>query len=245
MFGPADGVGGVAAAFESLAEKSGIVLTRPVGLEGLCCGTPWKSKGIDAGYAAMVTRTVDALWLASDSGRLPVVCDNSSCSEGLVTAIKTAVESHARYAALRVVDSVDFAAEYILPRVTVAAKLSSVVVHPTCSSTRSGSNENLMSVARAFADEAIVPDAWGCCGFAGDRGMLHPELTKSATVAEADEIASRFGQTVDAFVSCNRTCEIGMSRATGEKFVHVLETLDARAQTRGDAPPKILAKGRS
>jgi D-lactate dehydrogenase len=245
MFGPADGGGGVAAAFESLAEKSGIVLTRPVGLDGLCCGTPWKSKGIEAGYAAMVTRTVDALWLASDSGRLPVVCDNSSCSEGLVTAIKTAVESHSRYAALRVVDSVDFAAEYILPRVTVAAKLSSVVVHPTCSSTRSGSNENLMSVARAFADEAVVPDAWGCCGFAGDRGMLHPELTKSATVAEADEIASRFGQTVDAFVSCNRTCEIGMSRATGEKFVHVLETLDARAQTRGDAPPKILPKRRS
>ena len=244
MFGPADGDGGVAAAFESLAEKSGILLTRPVGLDGLCCGTPWKSKGIEVGYEAMVTRTVDALWLASDSGRLPVVCDNSSCSEGLVTAIKTAVESNAHYASLRVVDSVDFAAEHILPRVTVAAKLSSVVVHPTCSSTRAGSNENLMSVARAFADEAIVPDAWGCCGFAGDRGMLHPELTKSATVAEAEEIASRFDKTVDAFVSCNRTCEIGMSRATGEKFVHVLETLDALAQTRSDFPPKVLTEGR-
>ena len=245
MFGPVDGDGGGAAAFESLAEKSGILLTRPVGLDGLCCGTPWKSKGMEVGYAAMVTRTVDALWLASDSGRLPVVCDNSSCSEGLVTAIKTAVESNARYASLRVVDSVDFAAEHILPRVIVAAKLSSVVVHPTCSSTRSGSNENLMSIARAFADEAIVPDAWGCCGFAGDRGMLHPELTKSATVAEADEIASRFDKTVDAFVSCNRTCEIGMSRATGEKFVHVLETLDALAQARKDVPLIGLTKGRS
>ena len=245
MFGPVDGDGGGAAAFESLAEKSGILLTRPVGLDGLCCGTPWKSKGMEVGYAAMVTRTVDALWLASDSGRLPVVCDNSSCSEGLVTAIKTAVESNVRYASLRVVDSVDFAAEHILPRVIVAAKLSSVVVHPTCSSTRSGSNENLMSIARAFADEAIVPDAWGCCGFAGDRGMLHPELTKSATVAEADEIASRFDKNVDAFVSCNRTCEIGMSRAMGEKFVHVLETLDALAQARKDVPLIGLTKGRS
>jgi D-lactate dehydrogenase len=245
MFGPANGGNGVAGAFESLAEKSGISLARPVGLDGLCCGTPWKSKGIEAGYVAMVSRTVDALWLASDSGRLAIVCDNSSCSEGLVTAIKTAVESNARYAMLRIVDSVDFAAEYILPRVTVAAKLSSVVVHPTCSSTRSGSNENLMSVARAFADEAIVPDAWGCCGFAGDRGMLHPELTKSATVAEADEIESRFGETVDAFVSCNRTCEIGMSRATGEKFVHVLESLDSRAQSREVVPPKILTKENS
>ena len=102
-----------------------------------------------------------------------------------------------------------------------------------------------MSVARAFADEAIVPDSWGCCGFAGDRGMLHPELTKSATMAEADEIASRFGETVDAFVSCNRTCEIGMSRATGKRFVHVLETLDALAQTRSDFPQSGLTKERS
>jgi D-lactate dehydrogenase len=242
MFGPVDGHGGVSAAFESLAEKSGILLTQPAGLDGLCCGTPWKSKGMEVGYATMVTRTVSALWLASDSGRLPVVCDNSSCSEGLITAIKTAVESNARYASLRVVDSVDFAAEHILPRVIVDAKLSSVVVHPTCSSTRAGSNENLMSVARAFADEAVVPDSWGCCGFAGDRGMLHPELTKSATLAEADDIASRFDKTVDAFVSCNRTCEIGMSRATGEKFVHVLETLDALAQTRREV---TFTKGRS
>jgi D-lactate dehydrogenase len=101
-----------------------------------------------------------------------------------------------------------------------------------------------MSVARAFADEAIVPEAWVCCAFAGDRGRLHPELTKSATAAEADEIATRFDKTVDAFVSCNRTCEIGMSRATGEKFVHVLETLDALAQTRSDLPPKVLTEGR-
>ena len=75
--------------------------------------------------------------------------------------------------------------------------------------------------------------------------MLHPELTKSATVAEADEIASRFDKNVDAFVSCNRTCEIGMSRATGEKFVHVLETLDALAQARKDVPLIGLTKGRS
>lgn len=245
MFGPADGGEGVAVAFESLAKKAGISLARPVGLDGLCCGTPWKSKGIEAGYEAMVSRTVDALWLASDSGRLAIVCDNSSCSEGLVAAIKSAVAQNSRFANLRILDAVDFAAEHILPRVRVAEKLATVVVHPTCSSTRSGSNENLMSIARSVADEAIVPDAWGCCGFAGDRGMLHPDLTKSATAAEAEEVATRFGETVDAFVSCNRTCEIGMSRATGEKFVHVLETLDARAQSREDYPAKILTKEHS
>ena len=245
MFGSAEGRSGVAEAFESLAAKAGISLTRPADLDGLCCGTPWKSKGIEVGYAAMVSRTVDALWLASESGRLPVVCDNSSCSEGLVTAIKTAVTADARFASLRVVDSVDFAAEHILPRVSVATKLSSVVVHPTCSSTRAGSNDHLMTLARACADDAVVPDAWGCCGFAGDRGMLYPELTRSATDAEADEISARFANVSDAFVSCNRTCEIGMSRATGETYVHVLETLDALAQTREDFTRNVLTKGNS
>jgi D-lactate dehydrogenase len=59
--------------------------------------------------------------------------------------------------------------------------------------------------------------------------MLHPELTASATDAEAREIAEI---RADAHVSCNRSCEIGMTRATGEQYVHVLETLDALASTR-------------
>lgn len=229
MFGPAEGNGGVAVALDSLAVKAGINLVRPAGLESLCCGTPWKSKGMHVGYEEMVARTVDALWLASEGGRLPVVCDNSSCSEGLVGAVKSAAALDPKYVALEIVDAVDFAANVILARVHVDEKLNSVVVHPTCSSTRAGSNASLLAVANACANEAVVPDAWGCCGFAGDRGMLHPELTASATDAEASEVA---GIPADAHVSCNRTCEIGMTRATGEQYVHVLETLDSLASTR-------------
>jgi len=229
MFGPAEGNGGVAVALDSLAVKAGINLVRPPGLESLCCGTPWKSKGMHVGYEEMVARTVDAIWLASDGGRLPVVCDNSSCSEGLVGAVKSAASRDAKYSALNIVDAVDFAVTAILPRVQVGEKLGSFVVHPTCSSTRAGSNASLLTVANACAHEAVVPDSWGCCGFAGDRGMLHPELTASATEAEAREIAEI---SADAHVSCNRTCEIGMTRATGEQYVHVLETLDALASTR-------------
>ena len=229
MFGPAEGSGGVAVALDSLARKAGINVVRPAGLESLCCGTPWKSKGMLVGYDEMVAQTVDALWLASDAGRLPVVCDNSSCSEGLVGAVKSAASLDAKYFALNIVDAVDYAATAILPRVQVGEKLGSIVVHPTCSSTRAGSNANLVVLASACAQEAVVPDGWGCCGFAGDRGMLHPELTASATAAEAREISEI---RADAHVSCNRTCEIGMTRATGEQYVHVLETLDSLASAR-------------
>ncbi len=124
---------------------------------------------------------------------------------------------------MRIVDAVDFVAERILPRLQITEPLASIVVHPTCSSTRAGSNANLTKVASAVAVEVTVPDDWGCCAFAGDRGMLHPELTASATRLESAEVDSR---DYDAYVSCNRTCEIGMTRATGHPYQHVLEVLD-------------------
>ncbi|MDF1479216.1 FAD-binding and (Fe-S)-binding domain-containing protein [Leifsonia sp. H3M29-4] len=226
MFGPAEGGEGVAVAFQSLAEKAGIGLVRPEGIGSLCCGTPWKSKGMLDGYHDMVARTADALWVASDHGRLPIVCDNSSCSEGLVLALEKAIDERPDYHSMRIIDAVDFAAEHILPNLVVDPTLGSIVVHPTCSSTRAGSNANLATLAAAVSGEVTVPDDWGCCAFAGDRGMLHPELTASATARESAEVG---GSEFDAYVSCNRTCEIGMTRATGHDYQHILEVLDRAA----------------
>ena len=235
MFGTADGNPGVGRSFESLAGKAAIGIVRPRNIRSLCCGTPWKSKGITGGYDEMVDRTVDALWAASRHGTLPVICDNSSCSEGLTNALEAAVSRRpVEYRSMRIIDAVDFAAERILPNITVAASLESIALHPTCSSTRAGSNANLARLASAVAARVVVPDDWGCCGFAGDRGMLHPGLTASATEREAaDVMAGEF----DAYASCNRTCEIGMTRATGHEYQHVLELLDAVSS--GSAMPSI------
>ena len=72
----------------------------------------------------------------------------------------------------------------------------------------------------------MPPDA-GCCGFAGDRGMLHPELTAAATRPEALDVAAIGPDAgVTAYVSTNRTCELGMTRATGRTYRHVLEVLE-------------------
>jgi D-lactate dehydrogenase len=217
MFGPADGGSGVAAAFEALCERAGIALTRPAGIADLCCGTPWRSKGLTSGYSAMAGRVLPALWAASRGGGLPIVCDAASCTEGL----RQLAESHQR--ALRIVDAVQFAADRLLPLLPTPRRFGSLALHPTCSSTRTGLDPALRAVAAAVAESVTVPDAWGCCGFAGDRGLLHPELTASATAGEAAEVrAGGF----DVHASCNRTCELGMTRATGRPYVHVLELLE-------------------
>ena len=86
-------------------------------------------------------------------------------------------------------DAVAFTAETLLPRLTVTTPLASVALHPTCSATRMGLADTLRRVAEAVADSVTVPVNWGCCAFAGDRGLLHPELTASATVRQAAELA--------------------------------------------------------
>jgi D-lactate dehydrogenase len=83
---------------------------------------------------------------------------------------------------------------------------------------------------RACADEVLVPVEAGCCGFAGDRGYTHPELTDAATRAEASEINAH--GTYDFYVSSSRTCEIGMSRATSRAFRSFWSLLDAASTWR-------------
>jgi D-lactate dehydrogenase len=215
----------------------------PDGIDGLCCGTPWKSKGQLDGYAVMRERVVPALRSATDSGRLPVVCDASSCTHGLQGMLADGVDG----LGYEVVDSVVFAAQRLLPRLTVTSPIETIVLHPTCSSTEMGTTQAMELVARFISPEVVVPNDWGCCGFAGDRGLLHPELTASATAPEAAELARPRAGGPDAtvmgdpeapggdgppgaghpaYASSNRTCEIGMTRATGKPYRHILQLLE-------------------
>ncbi|MEV0157122.1 FAD-binding and (Fe-S)-binding domain-containing protein [Micromonospora sp. NPDC050686] len=215
LFAPAPGGTGVAAALLTLADRAGVRLLVPDGVAAMCCGTPWSSKGLTAGYQAVRDRVPPALWAATRAGALPLVSDAASCTEGFA---KLAADA----GGARVVDAVAYAAAELLPRLTVRRRLASLALHPTCSSTRLGLDDALLDVARAVADEVVVPDGWQCCGFAGDRGLLHPELTASATRAEARAVAER---SFDGYASVNRTCEIGLARATGQPYRHLLELL--------------------
>ncbi|MHA7142506.1 FAD-binding and (Fe-S)-binding domain-containing protein [Arthrobacter sp. Sr33] len=229
MFGPAGTGSGVQTSFALLCERAGLSLLVPAGIDGLCCGTPWSSKGMAAGEATMRAKTVAALREATHDGELPIVCDASSCTEGLNGALEQAsreLESSGR-PPLVVLDAVQFVADRVLPLLGAVEPLESLALHPTCSSTRLGLNPALEAVAGVVASEVLVPETWGCCAFAGDRGMLHPELTASATSRQAVDVA---GFNASAHASCNRTCELGMTRATGEDYRHILELLEERTR---------------
>ncbi|WP_341942305.1 FAD-binding and (Fe-S)-binding domain-containing protein [Microbacterium sp. LWH10-1.2] len=227
MFG-AEGHGeGSRDAVSALLDRAGIPVVIPDDAGGLCCGTPWKSKGHLAGYDRMTERVLASLWAASRQGALPVVCDAASCTEGLHVMLAKGVDAHPEYAGLVIEDATTFVAREVLPRLDVRRRLDRIAVHPTCSTTALGATGALTALASAVAEDVYVPDGWGCCAFAGDRGMLHPELTASATAVEAAELRDAERERgFDAFVSANRTCEIGMTRATGRGYRHVVEVLE-------------------
>lgn len=216
MFGPV-GKGGVRASFLELCERAGVGIATPGDIPSLCCGTPWKSKGLIDGYDVMKERVTTLLRRATRDGQLPVVCDASSCTEGLSILLASAQESK-----IRVIDVVEFVDAEVLHRLPAGKKVPSVTLHPTCSSVQLGLEGALKRVSAAAAEEVVVPDEWGCCAFAGDRGMLHPELTASATAQEA---AEAIHADTTAYASLNRTCELGMTRATGREYEHILQTL--------------------
>ncbi|WP_313276681.1 FAD-binding and (Fe-S)-binding domain-containing protein [Timonella senegalensis] len=249
MFAPERGedglLKGVDEALISLCTSAGVGLNIPQDINSLCCTTVWQSKGLVDGLRTMSEMVFDSVWKASKGGLLPIISDAASCTHGLfdVGDKLTGVRAE-QFKTLRFVDAITFAREEILPNVNVTEKLESVALHPTCSMVHMGIVGDLQSVAAAVADDVVVPDDWGCCAFAGDRGMLHPELTASATKAESREIREREearkaqGLGSDgrftAYASGNRTCEMGMSRATERPYVHILQVLESRVTSTKD-----------
>lgn len=198
-------------AFFALCQRAGISVSTLAGADGLCCGTPWSSKGLPTGLQEMRQSVEDAVKeIPADA---IFVSDASSCTEGYRKLLQDSGRT--------VVDSVTIIAD-VLDRLPVSQKLRQVVVHPTCSGEKLGSTADLMRIARHLAEDVVVAPDWNCCGFAGDRGMLHPELTASATSVMAEQLR-QFD--ADAYVSANRTCELGMTRAVGSEFVGVLGLL--------------------
>jgi D-lactate dehydrogenase len=201
----------------AISRRAGLPLWIPPDVAGHCCAVPWSSKGYREGYEHMAAGTAAALVRWTEHGRLPVVLDASSCTQGLAaTGERNGIE---------VLDSITWVHDRLLECLEVRRRLRTVVVHSNCSASHLGLSDKLAAIAAALADEVLVPAASGCCGMAGDRGWLHPELPASALRDLALELE---GRELDACMSSNRTCEIALRDVTGrpyESFVQVLEEL--------------------
>ena len=110
-----------------------------------------------------------------------------------------------------------------MPLVTLKQKKSNIVLHPVCSLEKMKTENKFIRLATHFADEVTIPKNAGCCGMAGDRGFLFPELTASATRTEAGEISEK---KYEGYYSSTKTCEMAMSSAVRENYESILYLVD-------------------
>jgi D-lactate dehydrogenase len=212
-------------ALVAVSARAGMPVWIPDDVAGSCCGLPWGSKGFGEAHRHKANEMVERLWGWSGEGALPIVIDAASCTESIGKQGEGVLgeENAERLAKLEILDSVVWAHDRLLPKLHVESKVGSATVHPTCATRHMGLAPRLRSLAGALADEVYVAPSATCCGFAGDRGISHPELTAAATRPQAEELA---GRDFDAHLSNNRTCEIGLSRATGAGYESVILLLE-------------------
>jgi D-lactate dehydrogenase len=215
---------GVAETLLRVSARAGIRVHLPADLPGHCCGQAFSSKGLVQAHAHSANQTVASLWEWTRQGKYPVVVDVTSCTHTLQQARPhLSPENQARWDKLKFMDSINYAADVVLPRLSIKKPKAEVVFHPVCSVHKMGLLGKLEALGQACAKRAVVPASAGCCGMAGDRGFYYPGLTQSATAAEAAEVQQ---QPYDGYYSSARTCEMALTEAVGQPYRSILALLD-------------------
>lgn len=235
IFGTPNGTGKDAVdnphAIVELGRRAGASVWIPEDVSGTCCGMPFSSKGFNEAYREQALRLLDNLWEWSNHGELPVIIDAASCTHTVVDSMPEILDDdqRERFDAIRILDVVQWLNDEVIEHLPITANQGKIAVHPPCSGQHLGTTDALVALADACG-EAEIPQGAACCGTAGDRVMLHPELVESATREEREGL--NYGN-YDVFVSSNRTCEMGLEMITEKTFESIAVVLEraSRPQT--------------
>jgi D-lactate dehydrogenase len=197
----------------ALLEKAGYHVLYPKGLANLCCGQPFESKGLPEVADRKSAEVGEALREISGDGDLPIVSDTSPCSYRLRRKLPER---------LRPLDISEFIHDHLLQRLTIRKRPGAVALHVPCSSKKMGLGPKLAAVAKACAEQVIIPENIECCGWAGDKGFTTPELNAHALRTLKNQLPE--GCT-DGY-SNSRACEIGLAMHAGRPYRSLVYLVD-------------------
>jgi D-lactate dehydrogenase len=210
--------------FLSVCEKAKIGVHILDNVSGSCCGQIFSSKGFSSAYQLTANKIVVDMWSSSREGQFPIVIDVSSCAYTLQHLRPALTEDNKlKFDQLKIMDSVVFLHDMVLPNAVVKTRKKSIVLHPVCSLEKMKTDPQFLKIAKHFSENVLVPQHSGCCGMAGDRGFLFPEFTESATHLEAQEIKNEF---FEGYYSSTKTCEIALTDATKKNYESILYLID-------------------
>ncbi len=198
----------------NLCKKAGYSVIFPEGMEHLCCGMIWESKGMPKVGDKMTAKLEAALLKASENGYYPVMCDQSPCLHRMREHIKS----------MKLYEPAEFISTFLAPHLEFVPTDEPVAIHVTCSSRHMGLAPVMIGLARRCSTNVTVPAEVGCCGFAGDKGFNVPELNRWA-LRKLRPALEQAG--VKAGYSNSRTCEIGLTANSGVSYKSIAYLVDA------------------
>lgn len=197
-----------------LLNKAGFEVIFPPRMENLCCGTIWESKGMPEVADNKIRELEAALWEASARGKYPVLCDQSPCLHRMRKEIKN----------IHLYEPAEFLLRFVAPRLEFHPMDTPVAVHVTCSTRLMGLKDALVQLAQKCSTHVFVPEEIGCCAYAGDKGMTHPEMNAYA-LRKLKRALKEHG--VKEGYSNSRTCEIGLSTHGGITYRSIVYLVNA------------------
>lgn len=195
-----------------LLVRAGFSIIYPEALDSQCCGMPFSSKGFAEANHTKSNALETALLKASENGKYPVLYDMSPCFQHSKEEFSNA---------LIIVDPIEFMLDYVMPHLTVKKKKETVTIFPVCSLKKIGRTDQLLTLSHLCADNVTFIDS-NCCGFAGDRGFLIPELKEHGL----RDLKAQIPTNCKAGYSTSRTCEIGLENASGIDFKSIFYLIE-------------------
>jgi len=197
---------------QQLLLKGGFDIIFPEGLNQLCCGMAFSSKGyLEAGLKKSKELEA-ALRKASNDGAYPILCDMSPC----LYTMKENMEP-----GLKLYEPVEFILEHLIQHLVITPVDETVTAFPVCSMKKMEIDQKLIDLAGMCTKKVIIPET-NCCGFAGDRGFTHPELNGHGL----RELRNQLPENIKHGYSTSRTCEIGLSLHSGIDFKSIVYLVD-------------------
>ncbi len=192
-----------------LMAKAGYEVIFPEGMERMCCGQIWESKGMLDIADRKSAELEQALWKASEEGKYPVLCAQSPCLHRMKKVMKK----------MKLYEPAGFIMEYLVPRLDFHPIDRHIALHITCSTRQMGVADDLVALAKMCSGNVYLPEGVGCCGFAGDRGFTFPELNKYGLRKLRPQIEANH---IEVGYSNSRTCEIGLETNTGIPYMSIV-----------------------
>ena len=195
--------------FIQLMAKAGYEVIFPGGMDRMCCGQIWESKGMLDIADRKSAELEAALWKATKQGRYPVLCAQSPCLHRMRKVMQK----------MQLYEPAGFIMKYLVPRLDFHPVDRPVALHVTCSTRHMGADKDLIALARMCSTKVFLPEGVGCCGFAGDRGFTFPELNRYGLRKLRPQIEANH---IEVGYSNSRTCEIGLESNTGIPYMNIV-----------------------